>query len=225
MSRTILVMAAGSGGHIYPGLAIADELAARGWTVHWMGTPAGMENRLVKQAGYPIVTVKISGVRGKGALTKLVQPWVQLKALLGALRVIFKYRPDVAIGFGGFTGFPGGLAMRLLWLPLVLAALLIIYLPGFGNRLVFDDEYLATGRLFMDYATLAEVRTRMLAYGFTSALKSTTLIPERVTWPVLATSYSQRTGAPTEIVGPGGWTTSWPLVSLRSVSAEEPPPV
>ena len=65
MRRTILVMAAGSGGHIFPGLAIARELMERGWDVHWMGTPWGMENRLVAEAGYPMVNVNISGVRDR----------------------------------------------------------------------------------------------------------------------------------------------------------------
>ena len=66
--KTILIMAAGTGGHIFPGLAIARELVARGWAIHWMGTPAGMENTLVREAGYPMVTVAMKGVRGKGML-------------------------------------------------------------------------------------------------------------------------------------------------------------
>lgn len=118
--RTLLVMAGGTGGHIFPALAVAQAVEARGWKVVWLGAAGAMETRVVPQYGIPLETLAITGVRGKGLLKKLAQPWVQLKALFCALRVIFRHRPDVAIGFGGFTGFPGGLAMRLLWLPLVI---------------------------------------------------------------------------------------------------------
>jgi UDP-N-acetylglucosamine--N-acetylmuramyl-(pentapeptide) pyrophosphoryl-undecaprenol N-acetylglucosamine transferase len=119
MTRTILIMAAGSGGHIFPGLAIADELKARGWNVHWMGTPAGMENRLVKQAGYPMVTVSISGVRGKGALAWLVLPMRILLAFWQSTAAIFRIRPDVVLSMGGYVAFPGGMMAALWGKPLV----------------------------------------------------------------------------------------------------------
>ncbi|HSC81309.1 MAG TPA: undecaprenyldiphospho-muramoylpentapeptide beta-N-acetylglucosaminyltransferase [Chitinolyticbacter sp.] len=118
--RTLLVMAGGTGGHIFPALAVAQAVRERGWDVVWLGARGAMETRLVPQHDIPLETLAIGGVRGKGIVTQLIQPWVQLKALLGALNVIFRHRPDVAIGFGGFTGFPGGLAMRLMWLPLVI---------------------------------------------------------------------------------------------------------
>ncbi len=118
--RTLLVMAGGTGGHIFPALAVANALRQKDWNVVWLGAEGRMETRIVPEQGIPLETLAISGVRGKGIMNKLVQPWVQLKALIGALRVIFRYRPDVAIGFGGFTGFPGGVAMRLMWLPLVI---------------------------------------------------------------------------------------------------------
>ena len=119
-TRTLLVMAGGTGGHIFPALAVAQAMRAKGWKVVWLGAAGRMETRIVPQAGFELETLDIGGVRGKGLLTKLALPWVQLKALAGALRVIFRYRPDVAIGFGGFTGFPGGLAMKVLRLPLVI---------------------------------------------------------------------------------------------------------
>lgn len=150
--RTLLVMAGGTGGHIFPALAVANALRDKGWSVVWLGAADRMETRIVPQAGITLETLQISGVRGKGALTKLVQPWVQLKALLGALRVIFKYRPDVAIGFGGFTGFPGGLAMRLLWLPLVIheqnsvAGLTNRVLAKIANRVLFAFPSAFPGR-------------------------------------------------------------------------------
>lgn len=118
--HTLLVMAGGTGGHIFPALAVANAMRQKGWDVVWLGAQGKMETRIVPQAGITLETLEITGVRGKGLLHKLAQPWVQLKALFAAFRVIFRYRPDVAIGFGGFTGFPGGLAMRLLRLPLVI---------------------------------------------------------------------------------------------------------
>ncbi len=119
MSRTILIMAAGSGGHIFPGLAIASELAARGWKIHWMGTPTGMENRLVAQAGYPMTRVNMSGVRGKGALAWLVLPLRILVAFWQASAAIFRIRPDVVLSMGGYVAFPGGMMAALWGKPLV----------------------------------------------------------------------------------------------------------
>lgn len=117
--RTLLIMAGGTGGHIFPALAVAKALKAKGWNVVWLGAAGAMETRLVPQHDIPLETLAIRGVRGNGLLRWLTLPVVQLRAVLKALRIIFEYRPDVAIGFGGFTGFPGGLAARLLWLPLV----------------------------------------------------------------------------------------------------------
>ncbi|MGZ5100257.1 MAG: undecaprenyldiphospho-muramoylpentapeptide beta-N-acetylglucosaminyltransferase [Usitatibacter sp.] len=119
MSRTVLIMAAGSGGHIFPGLAIAGELRQRGWNIHWMGTRAGMENRLVKQAGYPMVNVNMSGVRGKGALAWLVLPLRILVAFWQSTAAIFRIRPDVVLSMGGYVAFPGGMMAALWRKPLV----------------------------------------------------------------------------------------------------------
>ncbi len=107
-------MAAGTGGHIFPGLAIAKELVARGWSVHWMGTPSGMENRLVREAGYPMVRVSMTGVRGKGALAWLVLPLRILVAFWQSTVAIFRIRPDVVLSLGGYVAFPGGM-MAVLW--------------------------------------------------------------------------------------------------------------
>ncbi|MEO5676789.1 MAG: undecaprenyldiphospho-muramoylpentapeptide beta-N-acetylglucosaminyltransferase [Usitatibacter sp.] len=118
-ARTILIMAAGSGGHVFPGLAIAKELVARGWKVHWMGTPTGMENRLVAQAGYPIVAVSMTGVRGKGLIAWAVLPMRILVAFWQALRAIRRIAPDVVLSMGGYVAFPGGMMAALLGKPLV----------------------------------------------------------------------------------------------------------
>jgi UDP-N-acetylglucosamine--N-acetylmuramyl-(pentapeptide) pyrophosphoryl-undecaprenol N-acetylglucosamine transferase len=113
-SRTILIMAAGTGGHIFPGLAIAAELSARGWKVHWMGTPSGMENKLVARAGYPMFAVNMSGVRSKGVIAWFLLPLRLLIAFWQATRAIFSIRPDVVLSMGGYVAFPGGM-MAVLW--------------------------------------------------------------------------------------------------------------
>jgi len=121
MSRapTILVMAAGTGGHIYPGLAIARDLEARGWKVHWMGTPAGMENRLVAEAGYPMAHVSLGGVRGKGFAAWVLLPLRLLIAFWQATRALRAIRPDVVLSMGGYVAFPGGMMAALWGRPLV----------------------------------------------------------------------------------------------------------
>jgi UDP-N-acetylglucosamine--N-acetylmuramyl-(pentapeptide) pyrophosphoryl-undecaprenol N-acetylglucosamine transferase len=117
---TILIMAAGTGGHIFPGLAIARELQKRGWQVHWMGTPAGMENKLVAAAGYPMVAVNMAGVRSKGALAWALLPLRLLIAFWQATVAIFRIRPDVVLSMGGYVAFPGGMMAALWWRPLVI---------------------------------------------------------------------------------------------------------
>ncbi len=146
MSRTILVMAAGSGGHIFPGLAIARELSARGWKVHWMGTPQGMENRLVPEAGYPMVQVNISGVRGKGLSAWLVLPLRIARAFWQSTAAIFRIRPDVVLSLGGYVSFPGGLMAALWRRPLVVhepgavAGLANRLLAPFADRVIVGME-------------------------------------------------------------------------------------
>jgi len=119
MSRTILIMAAGTGGHVFPGIAIARELQARGWKIHWMGTPTGMENKLVAQAGFPLTQVTISGVRGKGAAAWLLLPLRILIAFWQSTAAIFRIRPDVVLSMGGYVAFPGGMMAALWGKPLV----------------------------------------------------------------------------------------------------------
>lgn len=119
MKRTALIMAAGTGGHIYPGLAIAGVLAQRGWAIVWLGTPAGMEHKLVGNAGYPIEVVNMSGVRSKGIVTWLALPLVLLRAFWQALLVIRRVKPDVVVSMGGYIAFPGGMMSVLCGKPLV----------------------------------------------------------------------------------------------------------
>ena len=119
MKRTALIMAAGSGGHIYPGLAIADVLVQRGWTIVWLGTPAGMEHKLVGKAGYQIEVVNMSGVRSKGLLAWALLPLVLLRACWQSLSVMRRVKPDVIVSMGGYIAFPGGVMGVLCGKPLV----------------------------------------------------------------------------------------------------------
>ena len=116
----LVVMAAGTGGHIMPGLAVAKEMEGRGWTVSWLGTRHGMENRLVPPAGIPMDSIGFSGVRGKGALHTLTGGLRLLKAFWDCLSILRKRSADAVLGMGGYVCFPGGLMASLLNKPLVL---------------------------------------------------------------------------------------------------------
>ena len=118
--RTALVMAGGTGGHIFPGLAVAEALRAKDWTVHWLGAPDSMESRLVPPRGFALEPVAFGGVRGKGPLTLALLPLRLLRAFWQSLQVVRRVRPDVVIGLGGYITFPGGMMGVLLGKPLVL---------------------------------------------------------------------------------------------------------
>ncbi len=119
-TRTALVMAGGTGGHIFPGLAVAHALRAQGWTVHWLGVPGSMESRLVPPQGFAFEPVEFGGVRGKGFKTLALLPLRLSRAFGQAAAVIRRIRPDVVIGFGGYITFPGGMMGVLQGKPLVL---------------------------------------------------------------------------------------------------------
>jgi UDP-N-acetylglucosamine--N-acetylmuramyl-(pentapeptide) pyrophosphoryl-undecaprenol N-acetylglucosamine transferase len=132
--KTLLVMAGGTGGHIYPGLAVADALAARGWKVLWLGHPQGMEARLVPSRGYPLIPLEFEALRGKGLLRKLLLPINLLRGFWRAWRHLGQVRPDVVIGLGGYVTFPGGMMAVLRGIPLVLHEQNSI--PGLANRVL-----------------------------------------------------------------------------------------
>jgi UDP-N-acetylglucosamine--N-acetylmuramyl-(pentapeptide) pyrophosphoryl-undecaprenol N-acetylglucosamine transferase len=120
MRKTILIMAGGTGGHIMPGLAVADCMREKGWRVVWMGNPDGMESKLVPGRGYEMVWVRFAALRGKGLLRKLMLPLNLLRAMAQARREIKRIQPDVVLGFGGFVTFPGGMMASFGGVPLVL---------------------------------------------------------------------------------------------------------
>ena len=118
--KCALVMAGGTGGHIFPGLAVADALRARGWRVHWLGAPASMEAQLVPPRGYPFEAIDFGGVRGKGLATLALLPLRLLRAFAQSIGVIRRVKPDVLVGLGGYITFPAGLMGVALNKPLVL---------------------------------------------------------------------------------------------------------
>ena len=120
MSRTVMIMAGGTGGHIFPALAVAEQLRARGWHVVWLGTRAGMEATLVAPNGYTMAWISMSGVRGKALLRFALLPLQLLRAFWQSARAIFAHRPDVVLGMGGYVSFPGGMMASLFNRPLAI---------------------------------------------------------------------------------------------------------
>ncbi len=120
MSKAILFMAGGTGGHVFPALAVAKEMAEKGYDIHWLGTSGGIEKDLVPAAGYPLHCIDIAGLRGKGKLGLLSAPFRILKAIWQAKKVIKMVKPFAALGMGGYATGPGGVAARLTAVPLLI---------------------------------------------------------------------------------------------------------
>jgi UDP-N-acetylglucosamine--N-acetylmuramyl-(pentapeptide) pyrophosphoryl-undecaprenol N-acetylglucosamine transferase len=154
MARTIMIMAGGTGGHVFPGLAVADYLREAGWRVVWLGAKTGMEATWVPKHGYGMAWVSFSGLRGKGPLAFLLLPLRLLVAFWQSARAILAHRPDVVLGMGGYVSFPGGIMAALFGKPLIVHEQNAI--PGLANKV------------------LAGVADRVLC-AFPGALKGATL--------------------------------------------------
>jgi UDP-N-acetylglucosamine--N-acetylmuramyl-(pentapeptide) pyrophosphoryl-undecaprenol N-acetylglucosamine transferase len=152
-ARHLVVMAAGTGGHVIPGIAVAREMIARGWTVSWLGTSHGMENRLVPPTGIALDTISFSGLRGKGLLHTATGGLRLLKAFWDCLGILRRRGASAVLGMGGYVCFPGGLMASLLNRPLLLvnadAALLLSNksLLPVADRVMFGFDGEAAGRV------------------------------------------------------------------------------
>jgi len=132
--KSVLIMAGGTGGHVYPALAIAEYLREQGVQLFWLGTSAGLESRLVPDNDIPLFTVNVSGLRGKGLVSWITSPLTIIIALLQSLGVILRQQPSAVIGLGGFVSGPGGVAAWMLGKPLFIHEQNAV--PGLTNRLL-----------------------------------------------------------------------------------------
>lgn len=130
----VLIMAGGTGGHVFPALAVAQRLRELGARVDWLGTRRGLEADVVPAAGFPLHCISVGGLRGKGLATRLLAPFRLAVALAQSLRTLWACRPAVVLGMGGFASGPGGLAAWLLRRPLVIHEQNAV--PGLTNRLL-----------------------------------------------------------------------------------------
>jgi len=179
MSRTLLIMAGGTGGHIFPALAVAEKMRERGWHIVWLGNPDGMEARLVPQHGFETVWLKFGALRGKGLFRKLLLPLSLLKGFWQAQKAIRRIQPNVVLGMGGYITFPGGMMASLLGKPLVVHEQNSV--AGLANRVL---------------AGVAD----QIATGFPEVLKKGVWVgnpvrPEIAKIPPPAERFAERTGA------------------------------
>jgi UDP-N-acetylglucosamine--N-acetylmuramyl-(pentapeptide) pyrophosphoryl-undecaprenol N-acetylglucosamine transferase len=184
LTGPVLIMAGGTGGHIFPGIAVAQELLARGVPVLWLGSAGGLETRLVPQAGLPLETLAISAVRGKGVVALLTAPLRILRALFAAWRLLGRTTPRSALALGGFAAGPGGVAAWLRGVPLLVHEQ--NRLPGVTNRILSHFA-------------------KMLLCGFNGALKQAEWVGNPVRREIAALPppqerFTGRAGAPRLLV-------------------------
>lgn len=177
--KRLLIMAGGTGGHVYPALATAEVMRAAGYDVQWLGTRKGIEARLVPQAGIPLHFIRVTGLRGKRLAVLLQAPFLLTLALVQAIAVLLRIRPSCVLGMGGFASGPGGVGAWLMRIPLVIQEQNAI--PGTTNRLLarvatrvlegFEGAFGMTGARFTgnpvrrDIAALAPPRERRASRG------------------------------------------------------------
>ena len=142
MAKRIVIMAGGTGGHVFPALAVGQWLIERGWQVSWLGTQKGLESRVVPENGIEIDWLSVAGVRGKGVFSKVASLFKLVKACFQAWSILRRRKPDVVLGMGGFVAGPGGITAKLLGIPVVIHEQNRI--PGTTNRLLakFADKVL-----------------------------------------------------------------------------------
>ncbi|TXL17149.1 UDP-N-acetylglucosamine--N-acetylmuramyl-(pentapeptide) pyrophosphoryl-undecaprenol N-acetylglucosamine transferase, partial [Methylococcaceae bacterium HT3] len=119
MTKRIVIMAGGTGGHVFPALAVAHFLIEQNWQVSWIGTRKGMESRVIPENEIAIDWLSVNGLRGKGPLALFKMPWMLMQACLKARQILRQRKPDVVLGMGGFVAGPGGLMAKMMGIPLV----------------------------------------------------------------------------------------------------------
>lgn len=185
--KKLLIMAGGTGGHVFPGLAVAKQLVSEGWQVTWLGTPQRMEATLVPQYGYDIDFIDIKGIRGNGIKRLLMAPVRIIKSILQARKIIKKRQPNLVLGMGGFASGPGGIAAWMMGVPVVL-----------------HEQNAAAG---MTNRILAYFSKRVLM-GFAGAFESSKAVlvgnPVRQTLLDLANKYISAQSKPLNILIVGG---------------------
>lgn len=134
MGKRIVIMAGGTGGHVFPALAVAALLKEKGWQVSWLGTHKGLESRVIPENGIEIDWLSVAGVRGKGLTAKISAVIMLFKACMQAMKILRQRKPDVVLGMGGFVAGPGGLMAKLLGIPLIIHEQNRV--PGTTNRLL-----------------------------------------------------------------------------------------
>ena len=134
MGARVMIMAGGTGGHVFPALAVAAELRNRGLNVFWLGAKGGFEGRVVPEAGFPMEWISVQGLRGNGIARWMRAPFMLLQAMWQVLIVLLRMRPKVVLGMGGFVTGPGGVVARVLGIPLVIHEQNAV--PGMTNRLL-----------------------------------------------------------------------------------------
>jgi UDP-N-acetylglucosamine--N-acetylmuramyl-(pentapeptide) pyrophosphoryl-undecaprenol N-acetylglucosamine transferase len=172
-NKTDMVMAGATGGHVFPALAVADELKQQGYDIHWLGTAAGIEAELVPKSGYPLHCINVTGLRGKGKLALLAAPWKIIKAIYQAVQFMRIVRPSAVLGLGGFATGPGGIAAKLLGVPLLIHEQNAF--PGMTNRLLkplanvvmqaFPNTFKGSKNLARLFTTGNPVRANIVALG------------------------------------------------------------
>ena len=176
MSQRIVIMAGGTGGHVFPALAVAQELQTRGWQVSWLGTHSGLESRVVPENNIEIDWLAVAGIRGKGLLSKLTASFKLLQACLQARKILKQRKPDVVLGMGGFVAGPGGLMAKWLGIPVVIHEQNRI--PGTTNRLLVK---LAASKVLEAFPNSFAKSINAVATG-NPLRKAFENLPEKATW-------------------------------------------
>lgn len=161
--KTLMVMAGGTGGHIYPGVAVAEVLKRQGWRIVWLGNPAGMEARIVPSRGYDMAWINFGALRGKGLVRAALLPFNLLRGFWAALRALKTFKPSVVLGMGGYVSFPGGMMAALIGRPLVLheqnavAGLANRVLAGVADRVLSGFPVVLKGAQWVGNPVRAEI--------------------------------------------------------------------